>query len=266
MTLDFIRALAAIRVLAVLAALTGVAGRAGGQSLGEPVPAGYEDYLLLLRTPAGALPPVTTASMLGVAQQSLQLVARYGYVADITQPLARGTAGREKQSLSSFGLTGVIPAGLAGTMSLTAGVANVRCDGCRAQFMAALGGDYRLFAAGLPGPQNWRLTVGGQAEVGYGKRERGSAWSGKLGVPIAVTVGATEGTRVVPFLVPALSLVSSSGDLSDNGSSVGALFSTGGGVALYNPKSRVGASVGFQYVFVSASELAVGVAVSIGGR
>ena len=245
-----------------LTALVLIAAQVDAQSLGNPVPNGYAEYLVLLRTPAGALPPLSTASILGVVQRSLQVAARYGYVPDITHPLAEGTAGHEARSLNSFGLTALGAVGLAGTVSLTAGVSNQRCDGCRAQFMAAAGADYRFFASALSDPQSWRFSLGAQGEVGFGTPEQGSAWSAKLGVPVTVTIGAWQGTRIIPFVVPALAVVWASGLAEGSG----ALFSAGGGVTLYNPKSPLGASIGFQYMSVSASELELGVAISIGGR
>ena len=246
-----------------LLALVLAAGQAGAQSLGQPLPNEYPEYLVLLRTPAGALIPMATSSILGVAHPTFQLAGRYGYVSDITQPLAEGTAGHLKHSLNGFGLTGIVPAGLAGTLSLTGGVSNERCDGCSAQFMAALGGDYRFFASSMSDPQGMWFTINGQAEVGFGKLERGMAWSAKLGVPFAASIGTWEGTRVIPYLTPALAIVRTSGASgTDFGSASGALFSAGGGVALYNPKSRLGANVGFQYISVSAADLQVGVAVS----
>ena len=265
MTYAFARALVAL----VLAAT-----EAGAQSLGQTVPNGYFEYLVLLRTPAGALPPISTSTILGVAHPALQFVGRYGYVSDITNPLAKGTAGHDEHSLNSFGLTGIIPAGLAGTVSLTAGISNERCDGCSAQFMAALGGDYRFFASSMSDPQNLGFTVSVQAEAGLGKMEKGTAWSAKLGVPLAASIGAWQGTRVIPFLTPALALVRTSGTgflptsfvPGDIAPPSGALFSAGGGVALYNPKSRVGANIGFQYISISAADLQVGVAVSIAWR
>ena len=134
------------------------AGNARAQSLGNPP--GYAEYLALLRTPVGALPPLATSTMIGVAQGSPQLAARFGYVADIARPLARGTAGHDAHGFGAFGLTGVLPVTLGATISATAGVANERCDGCRANFMASIAGDYRLFATAVGDPRSaTRLTL-----------------------------------------------------------------------------------------------------------
>jgi hypothetical protein len=41
---------------------------------------------------------------------------------------------------------------------------------------------------------------------------------------------------------------------------------TGGGVALFNAKSNLGASAGIQYIFVPKTQVLIGVGVGYGGR
>ena len=58
---------------------------------------------------SASLPPMATYTLLGVAQRTPQIVARYGYNPDITRPLAPNTGGHLPRPLDSFGLTGVLP-------------------------------------------------------------------------------------------------------------------------------------------------------------
>jgi hypothetical protein len=250
--------------------LAGAIHAAAGQSLGTAPPAGYREYLLLLGTPAASLPPLFTYTLTGIAQQSPELVARYGYVPDMTRPLAPEVGGHAAHSLNSFGLTGIIPLGLGGTVSLTGGVSNERCStGCSgARYMGSVGGDYRLLRMPIGVADDaMRLTVAINGELGIGSPEAGLTETATLGLPLAIGFGGPAATQVIPFITPSMALIASGGRSAGNASSVlagrGLL---GGGVALFNPKSSLGASVGFQYVFVSHTELQLGVGLSIGGR
>ena len=99
---------------------------------------------------ANSLPPLATYTLAGIAQQSPEIVARYGYIHDITLPLAPPAGGHAARSLDSFGLTGVVPAGLGATVALTAGLSNERCTGCAGgRFMASLSGDYRILSTSV---------------------------------------------------------------------------------------------------------------------
>jgi hypothetical protein len=237
---------------------------AGAQSLGTAP--GYLDYLSLLGTPIASLPPLGTYTMFGVAQQSPQLIARYGYVPDVDRPLAPASGGHEARSLGSFGLTGLVPVGLDGTISLTAGLANNRCRGCSGSaFMAAIGGDHRLTAISIDAATASRLTIGVNGEIGVGHPVTGVTWSADVGLPLALALGPATGTSIIPFVTPGLAGFVSR-DPSGSGTYAAARLLVGAGVALFNAKSALGASAGFQYVFVDRTELQFGIALSLGGR
>ncbi|HKO14659.1 MAG TPA: hypothetical protein VJU87_00370 [Gemmatimonadaceae bacterium] len=248
------------------------AARAQSGSLLVPAapapPPGYAEYVALLQTPVSGLPPLLTYTLVGLAQQSPQFAVRYGYVPDVARPLAGDSGGHEKRSLDSFGATAVLPAGLGSTLALTAGVANERCSGCRAHLTLGIGGDVRLAATAFGNAADaLRLGVGVNGEAGFGMAEQGSIWAGHVGVPITLMVGgASGGTRVVPFLTPGVAYVSASEGTAERGPAHGSRFTGAGGVGLFNAKSSLSASVGFQYVFVRDADLQVGLALSIGGR
>ena len=238
--------------------------RAGAQSLGTA--AGYRDYLSLLGTPIASLPPLATYTFFGVAQRSPQLVARYGYVPDMDRPLAPPSGGHQARSLDSFGLSGVVPAGLDGTLTLTAGLSNERCRGCSGSaFMAAIGGDRRFTTISIDAASATRLSIGANAEIGVGHPVTGVTWSADVGLPLALAVGPATGTSIIPFVTPSIAgFVSRAPSGADTHAAARLLV--GGGVALFNAKSALGASAGFQYVFVDRTELQFGIALSLGGR
>jgi hypothetical protein len=240
-----------------------LAASAGAQSLGSAP--GYIDYLSLLGTPVASLPPLATYTLFGVAQRSPQLVARYGYVSDMAQPLAPPSGGHEAHSLGSFGLTGVIPVGLDGTVALTAGLANQRCTGCSGSaFMAAISGDHRLTTLSIDAASASRLTIAANGEIGVGHPAPGVTWSADVGLPLALALGPTTGTSIIPFVTPSIA-----GFITHDasGNSRGAVrLLVGAGVGLFNPKSALGASAGFQYVFVDKTQLQFGITLSLGGR
>lgn len=232
-------------------------------------PPGYREYLLLLGTPIASLPPLFTYMLTDVAQQSPELTARYGYVPDITRPLAPEVGGHAAHSLDSFGATAIVPLGLGGSVSLTGGVSNERCDtGCSgARFMASVRGDYRLLRAPIGVADDaMRLTLGVSGELGIGSPESGLTETLDLGLPFAFTFGQPDATQVIPFLMPSIAFLASGGQSAGEPSVRAGRGLVGGGVALFNPKSSLGASIGFQYVFVTHTLLQVGVGLSLGGR
>jgi hypothetical protein len=249
----------------------GALGRsASGQSLGAPAP-GYVEYLQLLGTPTASLPPLFTYTLTGIAQQTPQIVARYGYVPDITRPLAPTVGGHAAHSLGSFGLTGIIPLGLGGTVSLTGGVSNERCStGCPpgARYMASVAGDYRLLRSPVGiATDAMRLTVALNGELGIGSPGSGLTETADLGVPLALSFGRPDATQVIPYVTPSLAFIATGSQSLANPEAIRAGRALlGGGVALFNPKSVLGASIGFQYVFVPRTEMQVGIALSVGGR
>jgi hypothetical protein len=267
-TLPLLRSMSRRALAGLLAPLFLCAGAARGQSLGTAP--GYDEYRLLLGTPTASLPPLFTYTLTGIAQQSPEVVARYGYVPDMTRPLAPVTGGHAAHSLDSFGLTGIIPLGLDGTFSLTGGVSNERCStGCPgARFMGSAAGDYRVLRAPVgPGVDAMRVTVAVSGEVGIGSPTSGLTETADLGVPLALSFGRPDATQIIPFVTPSLAVVTAGGSSVGNASRVAAGRALiGGGVALFNPKSALGASIGFQYVFVSRTEMQIGVGLSLGGR
>jgi hypothetical protein len=248
--------------LALLRFLVG--GPAFAQSLGSPP--GYREYVSLLGTPTGSLPPLTTYTIAGFAQHSAELLARYGFVSDMSLPLAPDTGPHEAHSLNSFGLTGLMPLGLDGTVSLTLGLSSQHCTGCSgSEFMGAVNGDYRILSTGLNSSNATRFTLAVAGEVGVGHPATGTAWTVDLGFPLAFTVGPEAGLRFIPFVTPGLAYVTANG--ASNTENVNAVrVVMGGGVSLFNPKSMLGASVGFQYIFVDKTQVQFGVGVSVGGR
>jgi hypothetical protein len=241
-----------------------LASGAGAQSLGTAP--GYPDYVSLLGTPIASLPPLATYTLFGVAQRSPQLVARYGYVPDMDRPLAPPTGGHDPHSLLSFGLSGVFPAGLDGTVSVTAGLSNERCTGCSgSEFMASIGGDHRLTTVSIDAGSATRLTIGVNGEIGVGHPAPGVTWSADVGLPLALGLGPATGTSIIPFVTPGVAGYVTR-DATGDGSRAAVRLLVGAGVALFNAKSALGASVGFQYVFVDRTELQLGITLSVGGR
>ena len=251
----------------LLALLVGVTGsRARAQSLGTPP--GYAEYLALLGTPAASLPPLPTYTIIGIVQRSPEIAARYGYIPDITRPLAPATGGHASHSLDSFGLTGILPVGLGGTASVTAGISNERCPGCSgSRFMASAAGDYRLLRTAIgSGTDAMRLTMALDGEAGFGRFMGRTTWTADLGVPLALAVGPPASTQIIPFITPSIAVLSTNSATAGASDLRAGRALLGGGVALFNPKSILAASVGFQYVFVAKTQMQIGVGLSVGGR
>jgi hypothetical protein len=235
------------------------------QSLGAS-PSGYREYVSILGTPVGSLPPLATYTLAGLAQQSPQVFARYGFVQDMAQPLAPPSGGHNAHTLNSAALTGLVSTGLGGTVSLTAGLSNEHCTGCSgSSFMASIAGDLRIASMALDQTSPTRFTVAATAELGVGHPATGTAWTADLGVPLAFALSNETGTRIIPFITPSFALVTTHGGPTGDDVLAGRLL-VGGGISLFNPKSALGGSVGFQYVFVDKTQLQFGVALSLGGR
>jgi hypothetical protein len=134
--------------------------------------------------------------------------------------------------------------------------------------MTSIGSDYRLVRTGVGLTDDaMRLTMGINGELGIGSPESGLTGTANAGVPLSLTLGKPDATQIIPFITPSLEFVATGGKSAGNSSPVRAGRGLlGGGVALFNPKSALGASVGFQYVFVTHTELQVGVGLSLGGR
>lgn len=235
------------------------------QSLG-PQPPGYREYVSILGTPLGSLPPLATYTIAGLAQHTPQLIARYGFISDMALPLAPDSGGHNAHSLDSFGLTGLVPLGLGATVSLTVGASNEECSGCAGtRFMGAIDGDYRILTTGLHNANANHFTLAVAGEVGVGHPSTGPTWTANLGFPMSFTFGSETGTRLIPFIAPGWAFLTTNGVSTGDGMTSGRLL-IGSGVQLLNPKSNLGASVGLQYIFVNKTQVQIGASLSYGGR
>lgn len=242
---------------------------AGDRAVAQPItpsPPGYKEYIAILGTPIGSLPPLATYTLAGLAQHSPQVVARYGYVSDMALPLAPDSGGHFAHSVGTFGLTGILPVGVGGTVSLTVGVANEECDGCSgSRFIGSIDGDYRIFTTSIRQAGATRFTVAANYGIGGGNPATGTSWTGNIGFPLAFTIGADSGLQFIPFMTPGIAFVTTTG--TPEASAVHSLRAlTGGGVSLFNGKSNFNASAGIQYIFVPKTQVLIGIGFSYGGR
>src|SRR5438270_553519 len=118
----------------IAAAFCALAGTVRAQSPNDVVA-----FAGIMSTPVGALSPVMTNTMIGRLQNGASLALRVGHLS--ASPLSSST--------TSFGVTGVLPAGLGSSVSLTGGVNT--CSGCTAALMLGAGGDTRLYSAPFGG-------------------------------------------------------------------------------------------------------------------
>jgi hypothetical protein len=237
-----------MKKLLMLVAAAIVPCAAGAQSLEDQA-----TYLATMRTPAGALPPMLTNTLIDRAQVGASLALRYGY-------LGRGDF---NPATHAVGVTGVLPAGLGSLVNVTAGVLAGDCDGCNAQLMLGLGGDIRLVGATLGNVATSPMfTVSLDGEIGYSNADPGSFVSGYVGAPVAL-VQRGSGLQFVPFLTPGFAI----GQLSANGESTsGTGLMVGGGLGIYNLLSGVAVNAGTQHSFMNGARNTVGINVIIGGR
>jgi hypothetical protein len=181
------------------------------------------------------------------------LAVRYGYASE----------GRLNAGSNALGLTAILPAGLGSTVSLTAGVNSSDCNGCDPRLMVGLGGDVRIGSTAFGTTSDAsRIIFTVDGELGYAKLDAdGSAFSGHVGVPIALVSGSRgTGMRFVPFVTPGFGFarVSSNG-IEDNGSRI----TIGGGVALYNPTSTVMVNLGVRHVAIEEGETRIGLGLAL---
>jgi len=242
-----------------------IACTANAQSLG-PQPPGYREYVSILGTPLGSLPPLATYTIAGLVQHTPQLMARYGFISDMALPLAPDSGGHNAHSLDSFGLTGLLPVGLGGSLSLTVGASNEECSGCAGtRFIAGIDGDYRILTTALHDDNANHFTLAVAGEIGVGHPSTGPTWTANLGFPMSFTFGAQTGTRLIPFIAPGWAFLTTNGTSTGDGVTSGRLL-IGSGVSFLNPKSNLGASVGLQYIFVNKTQVQIGASLSYGGR
>jgi hypothetical protein len=242
-----------------------IACTAKAQSLG-PQPPGYREYVSILGTPLGSLPPLATYTIAGLVQHTPQLMARYGFISDMALPLAPDSGGHNAHSLDSFGLTGLLPVGLGGMVSLTVGASNEQCSGCAGtRFIGGIDGDYRILTTGVQNANANHFTLAVAAGIGVGHPTTGPTWTANLAFPMSFTYGRDAGTRLVPFIAPGWAFLTTNGVSTGEGMTSGRLY-IGPGVLLLNPKSNFSASVGLQYIFVDKTQVQIGASISYGGR
>jgi hypothetical protein len=234
--------------LLLAAAMVAGATHASAQSNDE-----IQNYVAFASTPAGALPPMLTNTLIDRLQNGASLALRYGN-------LARGDF---NPSVNAFAVTGILPAGLGTSLRLTAGVDAGSCSGCETQLMLGAGGDYRILGSTMGGTSTSPMfTVSIDGELGYGNRDPGQYWSGVVGAPIALVQRGT-GMQFVPVITPAFEFTSTS---VNGSSSSGSGLMLGGGLGIYNMMSSVTVDVGIQHSFVNGARNVVGINLLFGGK
>ncbi|HET9425121.1 MAG TPA: hypothetical protein VFO55_07115 [Gemmatimonadaceae bacterium] len=210
-------------------------------------------YLTLSRTPVGAFAPMLTNTLINRLQNGASLALRYGNTA----------SGDFNNTTHAIGVTGVMPAGLGATFTITGGVLATDCTGCDPQLMLGVGGDIRLLGSTMGSTASSPLfTVSLDGELGYSNRDPGSFFSGYVGVPVALVQRGT-GMQFVPFLTPGFAFTqTSAGGVSNSGSGL----MVGGGLGIYNTESSMIVNVGIQHQFMNGARNAIGINLLFGGK
>jgi hypothetical protein len=213
----------------------------------------FATYLSVMRTPAGALAPMLTNTLLDRAQNGASLALRYGNLA----------SGDFNPGSNTFAVTGILPAGLGSSLNLTGGVITSDCSGCKAELMLGVGGDIRLMGSAMGNTAASPLfTVSLDGEIGYSNADPGSFVSGYVGAPLALVQRGT-GMQFVPFLTPGFAI----GRFSQNGiSNSGTKLMIGGGLGIYNTDSGLIVNVGAQHSFITGGRNTIGINVILGGK
>lgn len=216
------------------------------------------NYFAVASTPAGALAPILTNTLVNRLQNGGSLALRYGNL----------SSGDFNPATHAVGVTGILPAGLGASFSVTGGVIMRDCNGCSADLMLGVGGDTRITGMSMGTTSTSPLfTVSVAGELGYGRfTEEGdddvNMISGYVGLPVALIARGT-GMQFVPFITPgyAFSRSSASGQ-STSGSGI----MLGGGLGIYNRETNVSVNVGIQHSFINGARNTLGINVVIGGR
>jgi hypothetical protein len=216
-------------------------------------------YFALIRNAEAGLPPVATSTILGDMQTGVALGIRYGYV----------PSGMSFPSFNNFGLTAVIPTGMAATVSVSGGISSPSRDGSDA-WLLDLGGDLRLtdlpFSQGRSAPH---LRVALNGDLGYSKPRESALYAGTVGLPLSIFRPNRPKTemQIVPFVTPAFSFGNFDPDQNTGlPNESGAHFLIGGGVGFYNRSSNIAVNLGFQYVAVTNGQVQLGAVLTLGGR
>jgi hypothetical protein len=230
----------------VTAALCGLATSLYAQSARDIIA-----FTGIMTTPVGALSPVMTNTLIDRFQNGASLALRYGHL----------SSGDFNSATNSVGVTGVLPAGLGSSVSLTGGVTT--CQGCDAALLLGVGGDTRLYASPFGSTSTSPLvTLSLDGQLGFGHVRSTSYFSGYVGAPVAL-VGRGVGMQFVPFITPGFGFAQQS---ANGSSSSGSLFMVGGGLGVYNKVTNVSANLGFQYPFVTNGTTMIGLTLTLGGK
>jgi hypothetical protein len=206
--------------------------------------------LALQLTPAGGLSPIVSRAMIGgPAPHGPQFAARYGHSG------LSFDGGTDGLNVDNYAVTGLFPAGQAGTVYLTLGANKLDCDACKTRVMFSGGGDVALGSQALgSAPNGARLTFSLDGELGYTNQEGGYALSGAVGVPVSV-VFTSGNMRVAPFLTPGYGYGRThASDATTNQDQSAGRVMLGGGLAVLDVTSVVGVTLGFQKVFLSEGD------------
>lgn len=233
------------RALAPLFLLAAAPVRA--QSVGDAAA-----YFSIISSPPGALPPVLSSAMLNRTMTGPDFALRYGHV------------GLQGGSLNSFDGRLSFPAGRKAQIGVNAGYQNLSCDlNCNGHFIAGANAEGRLASSTIgTGTDAAQVTIGLSGEFGFGRDHGTTIASLVAGLPFALVSG-TPSLKIAPFLTPAFGW----GRVSDSGNSdSGTRFLLGGGVVFQNTENGLGATFGFQKIFINGGETMFGVGVTFAPR
>jgi hypothetical protein len=235
-------------------------------------------YYSLLATPAAALPPLAPAT------RGLAVHASFGH-----------SSPDPSLTNNTFGIGVDMPLGSA-RVGVTAGLISINCDEGRiadpentcapneSHFMLAGNVHKTLWSsavlresASAPPRRRARaaasrasdlgtLSVGVDGQMGVaGLGDAGTAFTASVGLPVALTLGNSR-VHVVPFLTPGIGYGSLSRYIvADDGTTSGAggmRAMLGGGIGVMSAHSGLGASLGFQKIFIDGGSTQIGVGVT----
>jgi hypothetical protein len=216
-------------------------------------------YTAIGHTSVGALAPMLTNTLLNRLQNGASLALRYGN-------RSRGDLNR---TTNAAVVTGVLPAGLGSSITVSAGVVRTERNSILAQSTAlnrltlGVGGDVRLVGSAMGNTATSpMMTVSLDGELGYTNMNPGSAFSGYVGLPLALVQRGT-GMQFSPFITPGFAI----GRISTNtATNDGTGLMLGGGLGIYNTESGVVVNLGAQHQFLKGASTSVGINVLVGGK
>ena len=233
-----------LRLGGALALLAGMGTGARAQSGADAQAAAA-----IMASHVGALTPLMTPPMTGRRVGGSQFAIRYGL---------RDDDGVMTHTVAASALFEV---GSNSSLAVTAGVSDGECAGCSAALLLGLGGDMRVFDAGEPGGATFHVSVSG--DVGYAQLKPGdnSALALAVGAPVtmSLTTDGESGMRIVPYLTPMFGIGRIDGSCGTGGCESGTRFLIGGGVGLWNPLTRISASLGVNQLIIDGANPVFGV-------